>query len=259
MTVVVRVPDGAGDDGQRRSGSLAAPRHGGLVRQRGATGGTTEPVDRILDGIGVLRLRPTEHDATVSDLMSQALQVEYEAFARAGYVGSGRTAGSLDDEYTSYRSASRFYVRQEDNGRVVAVLRVIADSPCGLKTLNDLEIDPVRQAEIEALRPDRIREVGTAATTHGAQPGADFAKVYAAAIIDAQAEGATHSIASIDNRALRYFRSRLAMLWEDIGPSNEDYMGSPTTPVILDFARQSRHYQRTRPDLYRSIFKGEFQ
>lgn len=167
--------------------------------------------------------------------------------------------------YSDYNPSSCFDVVSE-GGKLVGVLREIRPSTVGFKTLNDFSVAPyVLYPEavklLANLDKNTILEIGTVSVVSDKrQSEAGFGvalRLYGAMLHNSLSGGYTHWLASIDSGLLGVYKENFGFCFEDIGPS-QDYMGSPTTPVLGDRDKILDNLRENFPFMVQTIIEGKF-
>lgn len=182
-----------------------------------------------------------------------ARELELRVFETQGFLDPDGTLGS----YRAYEDASVFNLVFEDN-QPVGVLREIWPSEAGNKTLNDLELSATGAELIRSLDPNGIVDIGTVAVLPEHQRGLAALLCYASANRTRRIAGVTHWTAGIDDVVLAFFRRIMHFPFVDIGPS-VDYIGSRSTPAVLDVDRAERRMQHHDAGLVQMLVRGDFQ
>jgi hypothetical protein len=174
----------------------------------------------------------------------------------------GNDRAELEGEYGPYEHASRFFVVMDQRRRRAAgVLRVIENSPVGLKTLRDIADGPLRipQAEVLARHGigdlDRCWDVGTLAVRPEYRRSVTRGRtvsllLYRALYVHALRTGVEHFVTAMDRHAHRSLRA-LGVPFVPVCDSEPfDYIGSPCTALygfVPDFgAAVEAHHRRLR-------------
>jgi hypothetical protein len=193
------------------------------------------------------------------DVLAGARACEADVFLRA----YGNTEADLAREYDPYESASRFIALTDSDGTVVGACRVIAPSPAGLKTVNDVSrspwsVDGVRAVKVAgadvahawdvatvAVRPDpTITPLASAALYHGL-------------VMATRANGVRWIVMMLDERARRLLSMAGFVARPIPGTRPAPYLGSPaSTPLVGDVATMIDFQRRTNPEAYRLMSLG---
>lgn len=183
------------------------------------------------------------HRCVVSDPgFAACIDLERAVFEGVGFLGSDGTL----EEFREYDQQSSFVMLEKD-GIPIACLREILPGPLPLKTLKDFAIFAGAKRWLAEVGPSHITEIGTVSTLPRARGATAAQHCYAVAWASAIARGTTHWVASIDSDLLEYFRTVYGFDFVDLGPE-EEYFGSPTTPVALDL-RETEKIRATHPDM----------
>jgi hypothetical protein len=212
-----------------------------------------EPAD-----LGVERIGPGD------SRFAEAEKVEYTVFAERNFT-KARPSDQRVIEYDEYHDSSIFNIRVRDD-KIMSVLREIWHSERGFKTLNDFndKLYPLYRAQIEQEDPERIVEIGTVAALKESRQNKqaqDAEHLYSNSFRHSYFDkGIKLWIASIDADLLKVYRRWYEFQFEDIGKTDPDYMGGPTTPVMMDLDQQAKYYHDHRPDdLYHRLIDGQFE
>jgi hypothetical protein len=186
--------------------------------------------------------------------------VELDVF---GEVFSSDQA-EMDREYGPYEDASRFFVVMDQRlRRPAGVLRVIANSAAGLKTLNDvagapLHLSPAQvQAQHALADLDRCWDVGTLAVLpeYRRVGGRTVSLLlYRALFLHAGRHGVEHVVTIMDGHAHRVLLMLGIPLVPLCGSEAFDYLGTPCTPLYghvpdlpASVQARARRLRRRRP------------
>lgn len=168
----------------------------------------------------------------------------------------GNDAQQMGEGYGRYDQASQFFISIDREKKVASgVLRIIRNSPSGLKTLNDIEGHPfyVGLEDVEKAHGiddlDTVWDVGTVAVLPEYRGGKSAASVqlYRAMYLSALSEGIDHLVSAIEDDVLPKMKGYLGIPFVPLaGAKPGPYMGSEKThPVygyVPDFyAKMSRH------------------
>lgn len=180
-----------------------------------------------------------------ASIARRALKLEYETFLGAGYVD---TASDLEDEYRPYSDASTFMSVARD-GQMAGVARIIDASPAGFKTLNDIAAGRLTQdVEFPFEEPAQCFEVGTLSIQPEHRHSIVGLLLYGAMLWKSRHEDKRFLLASFDDGPTSSFLRDFEVLFTRgvtrLGPPT-DYMGSPTTPVVIDMMEAYRGLNRT--------------
>lgn len=147
-------------------------------------------------------------------------------------------AEEMAREYGPYEAASRFFVTVDQQQRQpTGVLRVIHDSPAGLKTLNDMSdqgigVDEVRRAHgFDAA--EQCWDIATVAALPEYSAGAASIQLYRGLYTAAVREGADHLVSIIDSHVLRQLKNYLGIPFVPLaGTKPFNYLGSPESQAV---------------------------
>lgn len=193
------------------------------------------------------------------DVLAAARACEAEVFLNT----YGNTAEQWAEEYGPYEHASHFIALADTEDQVVGVIRLIAPSEAGLKTVNDVSRPPwnvdgdraVRAAGADlpetwdiatlAVRPDR-RLGGLAA-----------AALYHGVFMAINANNIAWMTMMLDERARRLLAMAAIVPRLIPGTAPGPYLGSPTSaPLLGEIAAMSDYQRRTNPEAHRLISLG---
>lgn len=214
------------------------------------------------EGVRVERISPDDPQAV------EARALEFDVFEKAGFTEG---ADGYLEQYAPYEANSIYYVARSAEGDAVGMLRVIYASDdvigleenqlsTGFKTLDDFDLDPYWKSETArhlSEHPQQIGEVGTAAVQEEWRATNVADALYKEALEQALKDGIRYCIASIDADVLAAYRNRKMFPFVDMGPTNQDYMGSPTTPVFMDLYSLPDYWRKHNPEFYRKILGGD--
>lgn len=166
-------------------------------------------------------------------ILRQSLRLEYNTFLDSGYVES---FAELGEEYAPYLSDSTFLSVVRDD-KVVGTARILDWSESSFKTLNDIESDRLKSFDPHPVEdPEHTFEVGTLSVEPAYRHTDVAILLYGAMLAKSRVEEKPSLLASFDDDANGYLRS-----FETLFPSGVsrlgppvDYLGSPTTPVLID-------------------------
>lgn len=149
----------------------------------------------------------------------------------------GNDAEEMQKEYGPFEAASRFFISiDRQTEQPSGVLRVIRNSPLGLKTLRDSQGKPFFvDIEKARLQPgmsdiDKIQDVGTIAVPkeHRLKEGPVSILLERALYIDAQQNDVEALISIIDHKPLTKLRSK----WRGVGIPFTSLGGSKAGPYL---------------------------
>lgn len=185
-----------------------------------------------------------------SDGILAAQVFEHKQFVGCGYLDAGD-----QDTYSEFNGNSRFIVCKGEDGRVVASLRIIHSDNRGLGSFKTVADMPHVAHRLMHIDPTKIVEIATVVRDKKRSNRLDVSvALYADAWLEFGLEqGIQYWLASIDNEVLAYFRGTLGFEFTDLGSSVDDYMGSPTTPVLMDIKSASESLKNSNPKLARAI------
>jgi hypothetical protein len=175
----------------------------------------------------------------------------------------GNDAEKLTKEYSTYESASRFFISidrtlQEATG----VLRVIQNSPNGFMSLNDVAGDPFyigfeevkKQHSIDDL--DELWDVGTVAVLpeHRNGTGSVSVQLYRAMYLSALKHDIKHLVSIIDEKALSKLTEYLAIPFVPLadtkaGPYLDSEKSQPVYGYVPDFFKKMNRHRYTAKGL----------
>lgn len=172
--------------------------------------------------------------AGVSDYSDIARSVECEVFQRF----FGNTPAQMHEAYGEYEPHSLFFLAVDRELQLPAgTLRVIAHSPYGLKSLNDIQAEPLsvplpRVLDYHGIADlERCWDVGTLAVRKPYRGGdnAHFVGTMLYGLFHASAlrAGIEHAVAILDGHAYRQLTELLGVPFEPIAATAPfDYLGS---------------------------------
>lgn len=157
----------------------------------------------------------------------------------------GNNTATMEQEYGPYEAASRFFLTiDRSNGVACGALRIIEDSPAGLKTLNDvtgedfqIDIDHAFMTHgIEAATD--VWDVATVAVPESYQGGkqAISVRLYRAMYVSSINHGIKHLVSLVDDRALRNIKDRVGIPFIPFDNAKPGpYLGSPLTHAVYEY------------------------
>ncbi|MFA5003770.1 MAG: hypothetical protein WC498_00625 [Candidatus Saccharimonadales bacterium] len=154
----------------------------------------------------------------------------------------GNTAANMHEAYGPYEAASEFFVNfDQETHRPVGALRIIKNSPSGLKTLNDITDDPLR-ISLETFRNahkvgnlDDCWDVGSVAVLPEYRAGAMQASIqlYRALYVSALDRNIKHLVSVIDKKPYEMMRRVLGIPFVPIAGSKYfSYLGSTESRAV---------------------------
>lgn len=157
----------------------------------------------------------------------------------------GNDAEEMDREYGPYDSVSRFFISVDSvNSKPVGVIRVIQNSPAGLKTLNDVRNEPFN------LSTDKIKsfygiddlnqvwDIGTIAALpeNIASKGISSIQLYRATYMSAIKHNVKHWVSVVDDMALKMMKTRFGLPFEPLADSEPaPYLGSDKSYAVYAY------------------------
>ena len=193
--------------------------------------------------------------ACTNDEVRAALQLEYEIFVEAAYIGPN--SESLVLEYAPFNAVSDFVVAFEED-QVVGVLRRIKyHADLGIKTLRDFDIRAEWRGMVEeACRnsPALVEEIGTLALKkerRGIGGRAFTMSIYRVAWQESVRRGVKYWLFSVDERL---FKTLVGLFGAFAIGDPMHYMGSVTVPALLEIQRIRERYERGEDALLAGYF-----
>jgi len=186
----------------------------------------------------------------------------------------GNNAQQMAEEYGPYEKASTFFISvDQTTQQVTGVLRIIHNSPVGLKSWDDAKesfgLEPEKAAEQEGLQDsDRIWDVGTIAVLpeYREKAGAVSILLERAMYVSAKDHGIQALISIIDDEPLVKMRSN----WRGVGipfkalpgTKAQPYLGSKKSHAVYGFVpefyeKMSRHRESLRGHLIARFALGD--
>jgi hypothetical protein len=193
------------------------------------------------------------------EVLAGARACEAEVFLRA----YGNTEADFVREYGPYEHASRFIALTDSDGTVVGACRVIAPSPAGLKTVNDVSrspwsVDGIRAVKVAGADVSQAWDVATIAVLPDAAitPLASAA-LYHGLVMATRANGVRWIVMMLDERARRLLAMAGFVARPIPGTSPAPYLGSPaSTPLVGDVAAMIDFQRRVNPEAHRLMSLG---
>lgn len=168
-------------------------------------------------------------------------QIERVVFEQA----FGNDAEQMRKEYGPYEEASTFFISIDRGlGKATGVLRVIGNSPQGLKTLNDVQNEPFAISTDEVAQRHRIVDfdkawdVGTIAVLPECRSGEGPVSVqlYRAMYKSALEHGIDHLVSIIDDKPLQKLKEYLAIPFVPLaGSQPKPYLGSEKSQAVYGY------------------------
>lgn len=193
-------------------------------------------------------------------LLDAALQCEEDVFLQA----FGNTRQQLEDEYGPYNDQSVFMAVSDASGYVVGVTRLIQDGPAGLKTLNDIGLEPwgvdgarsAALADIDQAKTWDIATLGVRRDYRGAKLMVAMS-LYHGIMKATRVNEVRTATAILDVHAHRVLADAGYMFKTLPGTRPEPYLGSGASiPVFGHWTELADAQRRTAPDLYRLVTLG---
>ncbi len=165
-----------------------------------------------------------------------------------------------EKEYEQYEDHSKFLISVDVlSERPVGVLRVIENSPAGLKTLNDVQREPFNIDMENIIKSHQLTnlndtwDVGTVAVLpeyRGIDAGLVSVDLYRALYLLSKRNGIKHWVSVIDNKLLRVFNDYMAMNFVPLaGSEPKSYYGSRKSYAV--YADVDSLYNNIRENLPR--------
>ena len=192
--------------------------------------------------------------ADTQELVRQAKRLELEVFFESGFVAD--CSGDEIQEYAPFSPYSDFFIAVIE-GRVVGVVRRIRSSLAGLPTLN--EFDLARRWRLlltRELQRERVAEF--AGAVHGAYRGKSHAILNGLTRIYIQhclQQGIRWGFGAIDQGLANIFSTFYTFEMTTVG-QKKHYLGSISTPVVVDFWKEVRTLPQKAPDIAATLFEG---
>lgn len=154
----------------------------------------------------------------------------------------GNGAQKMSQEYGPYEAASKFFISiDRATGKPTGVLRVVGNSPQGLKTLIDAQEEPfnismedvVKQHALEDL--DRVWDIATVAVLaqYRSGTGSISVQLYRAMFKSAHDNEIEHFVSVIDDKLLRKLKGYLGTPFVPLAHSNSGpYLGSQNSHAV---------------------------
>lgn len=198
-----------------------------------------------------------------------AKEIELAEFNRV--FGNGPDV--MEREYNRYNQASKFILMLDhEKGVPAGVIRIIVNSPAGLKSLNDLEKEPWNASIEQVLNDSGLGEldlestwdIATIAVASEYQGLRSTMRVSSSllhsALSLARNRGISHYVSIIDDDVLRLRFDRLTSpppFDRLAGLQPGPYLDSlSSTPVYADLAEMERRAMQTSPNTHSLYFEG---
>jgi hypothetical protein len=156
------------------------------------------------------------------------------------------TSNDMQQEYGPYEEASTFFVSVDrDDVAPTGVLRIIRNSPAGLKTLNDVAGPPLLLSEDQIMERHNIEtldncwDIGTVAAlskypSHGAS-----IQLYRAMYLAAKRDNIEHFVSVIDMRVLTQLTGDLGIPFQPLADSEPfEYLGSDRSQAVYGYVSE---------------------
>lgn len=202
----------------------------------------------------------TLHFDPVGPLLRATLDCENDVFCER--YGEDRSA--LEAYHAPYAGASTFLSLADDDGRVVAMSRLVYPSPAGLITLVDIGEDPwnadaAATLDETGLDPARTWDVSAVCVRKSSrgQTALLAAAIYHGLIKTMRANQVDGFLAVLDDRVHRILNMLGVVMHRLPGVETKPYWGSPaTTPSYALFPNVIDGQRRMSPDAYRLVTLG---
>ncbi|MEC5150184.1 hypothetical protein [Cryobacterium sp. GrIS_2_6] len=175
----------------------------------------------------------------------------------------GNDAAQMTDEYGAYEGTSTFFISiDRDTCTPSGVLRIIEDSPHGLKSLNDAAQEPFNLELDEAFRfhaitdPTEIWDIGTVAVLPDYRRGeaAVSVQLYRAMYLSALVHRIKHIVSIVDDRPLRKMRDFLGIPFVPLADTHPGpYLGSKKSHAVYGYVPHFLPKARAHRDTMRGL------
>jgi hypothetical protein len=185
------------------------------------------------------------------DEIEMARKFHHDCFLRSGFISESSPTQMIEDQYvekSTYLIALKVKDRgsSQDEAEIVGVIRQIQQSPMGVPTLNNFEIDSKYKKELSCIPDQEIVEIGSLSSHPQHNVGKGLYR-----FAWQRSKLLKHSIwlAAIDERLYRVFKAKLFFEFVTIGRPDL-YQGSITVPAVLDRATQAKEMPLKAPELW---------
>lgn len=154
----------------------------------------------------------------------------------------GNDVQQMTEEYGLYEAHSKFFIAiDRATEQPTGVLRVIGNSPQGLKSLNDAQQEPFNVNIDNALKYhaisdlDTVWDIGTVAMLPDYRGSSEPSSIqlYRAMYLSALEHGIEHLVSIMDDKLLRMLKGHLAMPFEPLANSEPGpYLGSEKSHAV---------------------------
>ena len=175
----------------------------------------------------------------------------------------GNDAAQMTDEYGAYEETSTFFISVDrDTGTPSGVLRIIEDSPFGLKSLNDAAQEPFNLDVDEAFRfhaisdAAEIWDIGTVAALPHYRRGeaAVSVQLYRAMYLSAVRHHIKHIVSIVDDRPFRKMRDFLGIPFIPLADTPPGpYLGSKKSHAVYGYVPHFLPKARAHRDTMRGL------
>lgn len=158
-------------------------------------------------------------------------------------VAFGNSAEDMQKEYGPYETASTFFISvDQENAMPSGALRIIRQSPSGLKTINDVSELPLRLSAEYIQQAHRIEtfddcwDIGTVAAMPGYPSGAASIQLYRTMYLAAMRERIQHVVSVVDARVLQTLTQYLGIPFMPLADSGPfEYLGSKSSQAVYGY------------------------
>lgn len=188
-------------------------------------------------------------------------EVYYDLFSKKYEWEGEYEKMALDDQATMVHSTIYGAVSREND--LLATIRIIEKSDQLLPIERDFNLNVFNLCREKNIKPNRIFEIGRLAKhplriknagIFGRQRLAIVDELIAQMVYTCSQEKGNVWVASIDVDVLTLLRSR-GFHFTSIGETNNEYLGSPTTPVILSIDQCRNDIRDLNSERYAKYFK----
>ena len=183
--------------------------------------------------------------ADTVDLTHQAATLEFQVFSTVGYTGKGPHIV----EFAPYPCI--FYVAVNEAGEVVGAVRVIVPSPRGFYTTKMTLFDGWREKAFQIEREGRVLSLPMSAIRRDFRAVESFScilNLYRLIYQDSVRRRDRWWFAPIDVQVFPHYSSTFHFDFVQIGPE-QDCLGAPTVPAVLELKPAFKHLECEDPDL----------
>ncbi len=202
----------------------------------------------------------------LEELTDFVFSVYYRRFDSSAWVEAADDLQHMLDDDLLYADFAQVFAAVAPSGAILSTARAIeaVDLPLPIERDFGVSVATAAGERSAEQRTRRIFEIARLATSSPTIRNEQISAHAIPAITDAvvcqlvrvtTAEPGNFWVASMDVRALGLFRNR-GFCFEDVGATDPNYIGSPTTPVILSMDAFRSEMMSTGQDQYAQYFEA---